>query len=76
MIRLLLFFWGGRWSDALRKIVKDGYWFTGADVYTPVPTDEEHDSFRPGSINYMLEQIRERQTQPPLSPHTATKESS
>ena len=57
--------------------MREGYRFTGADVSslefaieTSVQSDEEDEEnvFPPGSINYVLDQIREMQSRSPLTP--------
>ena len=57
--------------------MREGYHFTGADVSSlefaieaPVQSSEEDEEngFQPGSINYMLDKIRENQTRSPLTP--------
>lgn len=57
--------------------MREGYCFTGADVSslefaieTSVQSDEkdEENVFPPGSINYVLDQIRKMQSRSPLTP--------
>ena len=57
--------------------MREGHRFTGADVSslefaieTSVQSDEEDEEnvFPPGSINYVLDQIREMQSRSPLTP--------
>lgn len=57
--------------------MREGYRFTGADVSslefaieTSVQLDEEDEEnvFPPGSINYVLDQIRKMQSRSPLTP--------